>query len=133
MCYALSHEQGGLRCWICPESTHSSWNCVKNAVRRSSLQHVLLLSSCMSNCMHWPYKSARNLQTLQEAAQFLGNNISQDAFEELQDAMSMDMGVEVDSDEIPQDPSQIPFLPCVSKLSTFVPRLTVWSSQDSKK
>ena len=121
--YALSHEEGKLRTCIIPESTHSMWNNTKNAVRRSSLQHVLLLGSTMSNLAHGPFKSGRNQQSLQESARHLAATMSQESFEDLQDLMAADRGVDVDNENIPQEPHQIPDHPAITKLPVFVPCL----------
>lgn len=121
--YALSHEQGGLRCWICPESTHAMWNDCRNAIRRSSLQHCLLLGSTMQNLSHGPFKSGRNQQSIQEAAAHLANTIRQDDFEELQELMALDLGVDVDDERVPQYPQDINNLPCIKNLPVFAPWL----------
>lgn len=123
--YALSHEQGGLRCWICPESTHAMWNDCRNAIRRSSLQHCLLLGSTMQNLSHGPFKSGRNQQSIQEAAAHLANTIRQDDFEELQELMALDLGVDVDDERVPQYPQDINNLPCIKNLPVFAPWLWI--------
>lgn len=74
----------------------------------------------MANCLHGPYRSAKNFQTIGEAAEHLAENISQEAFEELQDCMAADLGVDPDDDVIPQQPSDIPKLPCIRNLPLFV-------------
>ena len=75
----------------------------------------------MANCLHGPFRSAKNFQTIGEAAEHLAENISQGAFEELQDCMASDRGVDPDDDAvIPQHPSDIPKLPCIRTLPLFV-------------
>ena len=124
--YALSHNQGaghpgGLRVWISPESTHSQWNDIKNSIRRSSLQHVVLLSTTLSNVAHGPYKSGRNMLSLREAAEDLAATMSDEQFSELVDLMAQDQHVEFDDESLPQSPRDIPDLKCLTTLPVFVP------------
>lgn len=119
--YTLCHE-AAMRLWISPESCHCCWNDVRNSLRRSNFQHVLLLSATMINTQHGPYKNAKNKQRILESAEYYALNSSPDDFANLQDCMCADNGVEdvEDCDLIPKDPSDIQSLKCVTTLPPFV-------------
>lgn len=121
MIYTLCHQ--GLRLLIQPESTHSLWNDVKNSVRRAGMQHTLLLSSVLSNAAHGPFGSGRNHQSLLESADHLAKNMDPESFDALVDSMMMDRHLsELDHDipGIPSSPDDLPQLPCVKNLPTYV-------------
>lgn len=82
-----------------------------------------LLGSTMQNLSHGPFKSGRNQQSIQEAAAHLANTIRQDDFEELQELMALDLGVDVDDERVPQYPQDINNLPCIKNLPVFAPWL----------
>lgn len=127
MAYALAHEVtngANLRVWICPESTHASWNNVRCAIRRAGLQYTILLSTTMNNTAHGPYRSGHNQQSFEEAATDLANRISEELFQELVEGMAMDRNVDCDDPSIPQDPAQIPELPAIKNLPVFDSRFT---------
>ena len=119
MCYALSFEATKLRLWIQPESTHNSWNDVRNSIRRSGLQHTVLLSTVLSNCAHGPYRSGANKRSFQEAAIHLSENISLESFQQLVDSMAMDMGLDSDDPILPQEFEQIPEQPAIATFPVF--------------
>lgn len=119
--YTLSHYQdegarGCLRMWICPESAHNQWNDLKNSIRRSSLQHVILLTTTLANIAHGPYKSGRNMWSLREAAEHLAATMDVESFHELLDLMSQDRNVDVDDESLPQSPAEIPQRKCLCVL-----------------
>ena len=120
MVYVLSYGLG-LRMWIQPESTHSSWNDVKNSCRRSNFQHCLLLATVMSNMAHGPYRSGRNKCTIQEAAKSLVQTMSHEEFNDLVDRMAIDRAVsESEDDSLPDAPEQILDLPAIKNLPVYV-------------
>ena len=119
LAYTLCHQ--GLRLWISPESTHSSWNDVRNALRRSSLQHTLLLATTMNNVLHGPFKSGRNRLTLAESAAHM-EHMDSSRWDELLEAMANDLKVDIDDDALPKQPSEIATLKCVTNLPSFVSR-----------
>ena len=122
MAYVLSHKIG-LRLHIQPESTHSMWNDVRNSVRRSGLQHTLLLCATFCNTAHGPFAGGRNKFTLDEAALNLSSSMSQTAFDDLCDQMCADQHLEpgdCDADMLPQDPSDIPKLAALRNLPPYV-------------
>lgn len=120
MLYCLEHELG-LRIFAQPETCHSCWNDVRNGVRRAGRQYVLLLAMTMANVMHGPFKSGRNFQTLQESAQSLAHHLSDDEFNELVDSMASDKAFQ-ESETLPNEKSELPNLPAVTKLPAFVTR-----------
>ncbi|CAK9074966.1 Uncharacterized protein SCF082_LOCUS39634 [Durusdinium trenchii] len=117
MLYCLEHELG-LRIFAQPETCHSCWNDVRNGVRRAGRQYVLLLAMTMANVMHGPFKSGRNFQTLQESAQSLAHHLSDDEFNELVDSMASDKAFQ-ESETLPNEKSELPNLPAVTKLPAF--------------
>ncbi len=119
MVYALSHEQGGLRAFICPEALHSCWNDTKNAIRRSNLQHVLLLATCMNNVVHGPFRSGRNQQTLQESVADFAKRVDFNQFEELVELIAHDRFLEADDDSLPQCPEELLKMACFTKTPAF--------------
>ena len=118
MCYALSHELH-LRLFIFPESTHCLWNNVRNSIRRTGLQHCLLLASILSNAAHGPFTGGRNFQTLQESAEDLAS-MGRDDFNALVDGMMQDRQCQADDENIPQTAADIVNLPAVRNLPPFV-------------
>ena len=129
--------QFGYRLWIQPECCHSQWNDIRNAIRRSGLQYCLLLSSCMSNVHHGPWKSGRNHQTVLEAAQSLAATISQEEFERLLELMFYDHRISYDGDTsaldttiFPETPADIPKLKALVNYPTFEPWL--WKAKISQ-
>ena len=121
MVYTLAHF--GLRIFIFPESTHSSWNDVRNAIRRAGLQHVLLLSLTIANVGSGPFGSGRNKQSMQEAAEELSQSMSSDEFDNLLDMMIQDRCLQCDDgcdhESLPTTPGDIPKLPIVANHMTF--------------
>ena len=106
------------------DACHSHWNDVKNGLRRSNMQHVLLLGTVLSNVAHGPYKSGRNAQTLQEAVSHYAETISFDDFNDLVDMMAMDKGIDGDHESLPDSPDDLPNLECFTRLPIFVNLLT---------
>ena len=98
------------------------WNSVRNGVRRAGLQHTTLLSLTMSNCAHGPYASGKNRQSFEEAAEDLSNNISQEDFESLQEAICRDRRIDAEQDpdtlpdDFPECPADLPGLPVIRNL-----------------
>lgn len=123
--YSLCNE--GLRLHITPEAGHTAWNNVKNAIRRSSLQHTMLLASVLSNCSHGPFRSGRNLQTLQEASHSFAAKLrsSDELFDGLVELMLSDRRLFdtdfVQPDEIPESADDIPGLHCINHFPVFAP------------
>ena len=115
--YTLAHL--GMRVFIQPESTHSSWNDVRNSVRRAGLQHVLLLSLTIANVGAGPFGSGRNKQSMQEAADSISESIKPEEFDTLIDMMIQDRGLLCDDGSLPTTPSDIPKLPIVANHMTF--------------
>ena len=119
--YTLMHEEGGLRIFASPDSTHSQWNNTRCAIRRAGLQHTILLSTIMSNCAHGPYKSAQNKQSFDESAAHLSETMEYDKFLELLEGMAFDKGIDPDDSSLPSQPSEIVEQSCIKKLPTFDP------------
>ena len=121
MVYALCHQEGGLRLWISPETLHSNWNDTRNGVRRSGYQHVMLLSTVMSNMAHGPYRSGQNFRTIQEAVQDYIANIGSDSWDDLCDAIAQDKHTTADDETIPQEPADLANMECFQTLPIFDP------------
>lgn len=124
MIYALQHEQVGLRMMIGADACHSHWNDIKNSLRRSNMQRVLLLGTILNNVAHGPYKSGRNSQTLQEAVAHYSESISIDEFQDLVEMMAMDKKIDADHESLPTCPEDLPNLECFTRLPIFVNLLT---------
>lgn len=123
--YALMHEEGGLRMFISPDSTHAQWNNVRCGIRRAGLQHTILLATIMSNVLHGPFKSGQNRQSFQEGAEHLSQTMSYDDFLTLVDLMAMDRGVDVDDPSLPTQPSEIQEQKCIKQLPIFATSVSI--------
>ena len=117
MVHCLGHELG-LRVYGYPESTHSSWNDCRNALRRSGLQYCLLLSGLLANCSHGPYGGGKNRQTLEEAAEDL-QGMSAESFDILLDEMTNDMRCDHLDSRLPRSASDIATLPAIQNLPAY--------------
>ena len=120
--FVLSHEMQ-LRLLISPESTHSQWNDVKSGIRRTGLQHCLLLASVLANSSHGPFSSGKNSFTMREAAEGLAATISPEAFNDLCDLMHEDRCDSQDDAfpaDLPTAPADIPQLRALTTLPTYV-------------
>ena len=100
MVHCLGHELG-LRVYGYPESTHSSWNDCRNALRRSGLQYCLLLSGLLANCSHGPY------------------GMSAESFDILLDEMMNDMRCDHLDSRLPRSASDIATLPAIQNLPAY--------------
>ena len=112
-----------LRLHIEAEPLHGHWNAVKLAAKRSGLQGSMLLGIVMANVMHGPFASGRSQLSKERAAQRLAEEMSQDEFLELQEAMMADT-TGVNSVEIPHSPEDIPGLQNVKALGPYA-----WASR----
>ena len=99
------------------------WNDTKNSLRRARLQHCMLLAATLSNVQHGPFQGGRNHATLVEAAESLSKSITAEQFEDLQDRMMSDRGVQDDmdsvNDDFPETPDDLPKLKCVANLPVY--------------
>lgn len=118
MLYGL--QEGGCRIFVQPDTCHQAWNDCRNSIRRAHKQYCILLSLTISNMAHGPYGSARNHQTMQQAAESLSQCISQDGFDNLVESMCRDMLREPDDPRVPQCPEDIPRLHVVNHLPIYV-------------
>lgn len=76
----------------------------------------------MANMAHGPFGSARNSQTLLQAAEVLSDSMTQDQFDILVEGMCFDLRCESeDHAEIPQGVQDIPLLPVFQTLPPYVP------------
>lgn len=83
----------------------------------------MLLAATLSNVQHGPFQGGRNHATLVEAAESLANSITPDQFEDLQDRMMSDRGLQdddMDVDDVPDTPDDLPKLKCVANLPVYV-------------
>lgn len=83
----------------------------------------MLLAATLSNIQHGPFQGGRNHATLVEAAESLAKSITPDQFEDLQDRMISDRGLQdsdMDSDDFPATPDDLPNLKCVANLPVYV-------------
>ena len=85
----------------------------------------MLLSSILSNAAHGPFTSARNMQTLQEAAEDLAT-MPLDNFNALVEGMLEDRHCSEDDENIPRTPADIVRLPAVRNLPPFVQSSVSW-------
>ena len=80
----------------------------------------------MNNVLHGPFKSGKNRLTAVQAAEFLATKLEDnpDDFEHLRELMASDLGIDVDDDQLPANATDIPTLPCLKSLPSFVTGLS---------